>query len=405
MLSIFTARKKSLILNNRQQFLNFLAQTSSSPIGIEVEKAEGIYLYDTSGKKYIDFISGISVSNSGHRHPKVLEAIQKQLDKYLHVMVYGEYIQGPQVQLARKLASLLPENLSVSYFVNSGSEAVEGALKLAKRFTGRGEIIAFKNAYHGSTHGSLSIMGNESMQTAFRPLLPEIKHISINEFTELDQITTSTACVIIEPVQGEAGIIAAKQEYLNALHEKCNKTGTLLIFDEIQTGFGRTGKLFAFQKYGIIPDILLVAKGMGGGLPIGAFIASKEIMSTLSYAPVLGHITTFGGNALCCAAALGNLEAIIEEDMIKSVEKKSQMIVKALTGLPKVKEIRAEGLLIAVELESYEVVQNVINQCLEKGLITDWFLFNDKSLRIAPPLVITEEEIEVSCRILREALV
>lgn len=391
-------------MNNRQLFLNYLAQTSSSPIGIEVEKAEGIYIYDTSGKKYIDFISGISVSNSGHRHPKVLEAIQKQLDKYLHVMVYGEYIQYPQVQLARKLASLLPENLSVSYFVNSGSEAVEGAIKLAKRYTGRGEIIAFNNAYHGSTHGSLSIMGNESMQTAFRPLLPGIKHISINEFAGLEQITTSTACVIIEPVQGEAGIIASQKEYLQALRKKCTQTGTLLIFDEIQTGFGRTGSLFAFEQYEVVPDILVLAKGMGGGLPIGAFISSKEIMSTLSYAPVLGHITTFGGNALCCAAALGNLEAILEERLIAGVEKKSRMIVDALTGLKKVKEIRAAGLMIAVELESYEAVQNVIDQCLEKGLITDWFLFNDRSLRICPPLIITEDEIEISCGILKKVL-
>lgn len=391
-------------MNNRQIFLSYQAQTSPSPIGIEVEKAEGIYIYDSSGKKYIDFISGISVSNSGHRHPKVLKAIQQQMDKYLHVMVYGEYIQDPQVQLAQKLASLLPHELSVSYFVNSGSEAVEGALKLAKRYTGRGEIIAYRNAYHGSSHGSLSVMGNESMQTAFRPLLPQIKHIGINAFSDLEQITEATACVIIEPVQGEAGVIAAEKEYLAALRSRCTETGALLIFDEIQTGFGRTGTLFAFQNYGIIPDILVVAKGMGGGLPVGAFISSKEIMSTLAYNPVLGHITTFGGNALCCAAALGNLEAILEENLISGVEKKSRMIVESLRGLQKVNAIRAAGLLMAVELESYEVVQQVINKCLENGLITDWFLFNDKSLRIAPPLIITEDEIHRSCDILQDAL-
>lgn len=319
-------------------------------------------------------------------------------------MVYGEYIQDPQVQLAQKLASLLPRDLSVSYFVNSGSEAVEGALKLAKRYTGRGEIIAYRNAYHGSSHGSLSVMGNESMQTAFRPLLPQIKHIGINAFSDLEQITEATACVVIEPVQGEAGVIAAQEDYLFALREKCNETETLLIFDEVQTGFGRTGSLFVFQKYGVIPDILVVAKGMGGGLPVGAFISSKEIMSTLAYNPVLGHITTFGGNALSCAAALGNLQAIIEENLIESVEKKSRLIVESFSGLQKVREIRAAGLLIALELESYEVVQQVINKCLENGLITDWFLFNDKSLRIAPPLIITEDEIHRSCKILLDAL-
>lgn len=391
-------------LNNRQLFLKHLAQTSPSPIGIEVEKAEGIYIYDPSGKKYIDFISGISVSNTGHRHPKVLEAIQKQTERYFHVMVYGEYIQDPQVKLSQYLSRLLPDKLSVTYFVNSGSEAAEGALKLAKRYTGRAEIIAYENAYHGSSHGSLSIMGNEKMQIAFRPLLPQIKHIGINDYSDLEQITNSTACVIIEPIQGEAGVIKAQKDYLIALREKCTQTGTLLIFDEVQTGFGRTGSLFAFQNYDVIPDILVVAKGMGGGLPIGAFISSGEIMSTLSYDPVLGHITTFGGNALCCAAALGNLEAIIEENLIEGVEKKSRLIVESFSGLQKVRAIRAAGLLIALEMESYEVVQAVINKCLEKGLITDWFLFNDKSLRIAPPLIISEEEIKLSCAIIREAM-
>lgn len=392
------------MLTDRQLFQRYLAQTSDSPIGLEITRAEGLYLYGPKGESYMDLISGISVSNTGHRHPRVLDAIREQLDKYLHLMVYGEYIQSPQVRLAERLAGLLPPSLSNIYLVNSGSEAVEGALKLAKRFTGRQEIIAMQNAYHGGTHGSLSIMGDETLKKPFYPLLPGISHIRINELEDLRHITSSTACVILEPVQGEAGVIAATREYLSALRSRCDETGCLLIFDEIQTGFGRTGTLFAFEGYGVVPDILTLAKGMGGGLPIGAFISSREIMSTLSHDPILGHITTFGGNPVCCAAALANLEVILDEKLTGMVPEKSELFRKMLSELPGVKEFRSSGLLIALELDNYEHVKAVIDFCLERGVILDWFLFNPRSVRIAPPLIITPDEIRKACTILAEAL-
>jgi acetylornithine/succinyldiaminopimelate/putrescine aminotransferase len=393
------------MITNRQLFLRNLAQTSDSPIELEIERAEGIYLYSTSGKRYTDLISGISVSNTGHRHPKVIAAIKEQLDHYLHLMVYGEYIQAPQVKLASRLAGLLPASLSTTYLVNSGSEAVEGALKLAKRFTGRREIIAFHGAYHGGTHGSLSIMGDERLKKPFYPLLPEVRHLSINAIEDIPQITDLTACVIIEPVQGEAGVIEANQDFLEALKERCTQTGALLIFDEIQTGFGRTGALFAFEKTAVIPDILLLAKGMGGGLPIGAFIASEEIMATLSHDPALGHITTFGGNPVCCAAALANLEVIIEEKLISTVCIKGSIFRESLAGLKGITGFRSAGLLIAIEMENFQKVKGVIDYCLEKGVIIDWFLFNDRSIRIAPPLTISEEEIRESCDIIKAAII
>ncbi len=392
------------MLTQRQLFQTFLAQTSDSPIGLEIERAEGIYLYSAEGKQYTDLISGISVSNTGHRHPAVIGAIKDQLDHYLHLMVYGEYIQSPQVKLAARLAELLPPSLSNTYFVNSGSEAVEGALKLAKRFTGRQEIIAFHNAYHGGTHGSLSIMGEETLKKPFYPLLPAISHIHLNQSRDLETINRQTACVVVEPVQGEAGVIAGKPWFLKALREKCTETGSLLIFDEIQTGFGRTGKLFAFQKQGVIPDILLLAKGMGGGLPIGAFISSKEIMSTLSHDPILGHITTFGGNPVCCAASLANLEVIIGEQLAEQVESKSLLFKELLSGLPGIAEYRSEGLLIAIELDRFESVKRVIDLCLDKGVIVDWFLFNSSSIRIAPPLIISPEQIREACRVVADAI-
>lgn len=392
------------MLTNRQLFLNNLAQTSNSPLALEIIKAEGIYLFDVSGKKYIDLISGISVSNTGHRHPSVVKAIKDQVDKYLHLMVYGEYIQSPQVKLAAALADLLPEKLNNCYFVNSGSEAVEGALKLAKRFTGRGQIVAFNHAYHGSTHGSLSVIGDESYQKPFSPLLPGIKHIEFNSIEALDAITSETACVIIEPVQGEAGIITGNPEFLLALRNRCNKTGALLIFDEIQTGMGRTGYLFAFERYQIIPDILLLAKGLGGGMPIGAFISSKEIMQTLAFNPVLGHITTFGGHPVSCAAALANIEVIINEKLIESVEAKSQLIVQLLTNGKGIREIRHAGLMIALQLDNFTHVKKVIDRCIENGVIIDWFLFNDSSIRIAPPLTISEDEIKEACQIIIASL-
>jgi acetylornithine/succinyldiaminopimelate/putrescine aminotransferase len=392
------------MLTDRQLFLNNLAQTSDSPLALEITKAEGIFIYDSSGKKYFDLISGISVSNTGHRHPAVVKAIKDQADQYLHLMVYGEYIQSPQVKLAGILSGLLPEKLNNCYFVNSGSEAVEGAMKLAKRYTGKREIVAFKKAYHGSTHGALSIIGDESYQTPFGPLLPGIKHIEFNSIEALEAITTETACVIIEPVQGEAGIIPGSREFLIALRKQCDETGSLLIFDEIQTGMGRTGYMFAFEKYGIIPDILLLAKGLGGGMPIGVFISSREIMQTLTFNPVLGHITTFGGHPVSCAAALASLEVIRNEKLIESVEFKRNLIVELLSKSPFINLIRSSGLMIALQLDNFTHVKKVIDNCIEQGVIIDWFLFNDSSIRIAPPLTISEEQIREACRIILESL-
>ena len=388
------------MLSNRELFYSFLAQTSEAPLALEIEHAEGIWLTGADGKKYLDLIAGTSVSNTGHRHPEVLKAIRTQLDRYLHLEVYGECIEAPQVKLAAKLASILPPSLSNTYLVNSGSEAVEGALKLAKRFTGRGEIVAFHNAYHGSTQGSLSVMGNDDLKVPFYPLLPGIKHITFNRADELEVITGNTAGVIIEPVQGEAGVISVTPEYVKALRNRCNETGALLIFDEVQTGFGRTGNMFAFEKYGIVPDILVLAKGLGGGMPIGAFVSSREIMQTLSRNPALGHITTFGGHPVCCAAALANLEVIINEKLAEQVEAKSALFRKMLAGHPAVKDYRSSGLMIAVELHSEKAAEETVQQCIKAGLITDWFLFNACSIRIAPPLIITENEIIYACNLL-----
>ena len=391
------------MITNRQLFTSYLAQTSDFPLSLEIEKAEGVYMYDVSGKKYLDLISGISVSNIGHRHPKVLQAIKEQLDKYLHLMVYGEYIQSPQVKLAALLASKLPPALSCSYFVNSGSEAIEGALKLAKRYTGKTEIISFKNAYHGSSHGALSVMGNEIFKNAFRPLLPDIRICEFNKEQELEKITSKTACVIIEPIQGEAGVRIPDYGFLMKLRRKCDQTKTLLIFDEIQTGFGRTGTLFAFEQFGVIPDIITIAKGMGGGMPIGAFISSKEIMDTLKDNPVLGHITTFGGHPVSCAASQGCLESILEEKLIDTIYEKEQLF-KSLLIHPAIIEVRGKGLLLAVEFTNYEFNKKVIDRCIEKGVITDWFLFCDNSMRIAPPLTIELEEINYACSIILQSI-
>jgi acetylornithine/N-succinyldiaminopimelate aminotransferase len=392
------------MLTDRQLFLNHLAQTSDSPLALEITKGEGIYIYDISGKRYIDLISGISVSNTGHRHPEVVKAIKDQSDKYLHLMVYGEYIQSPQVRLAAMLASLLPEKLNNCYFVNSGSEAVEGALKLAKRYTGRRKIVAFNKAYHGSTQGCLSVIGDESYQTPFGPLLPGVTHIEFNSTEALKAITAETACVILELVQGEAGIIAGSKEFVTALRDRCNETGAFLIIDEIQTGLGRTGTMFAFESYGIIPDILLLAKGLGGGMPIGAFISSHEIMQSLTFNPVLGHITTFGGHPVSCAAALANLKVIINERLVESVDQKSSHFVELLSKSQVIKQIRVAGLMIALQLDNYTHVKKVIDHCIENGVITDWFLFNDSSIRIAPPLTINEDQIKVACNVILEAL-
>jgi len=388
------------MLTERDLFFRHLAQTSDAPLALEIERAEGIYLYDKTGKSYVDLISGISVSSIGHRHPRVIKAIHDQLEHYLHLMVYGEYIQSPQVQLAQKLTSLLPDALQSCYFVNSGSEAVEGALKLAKRFTGRSGICSFKNAYHGSSHGSLSVMGNESFKQAFRPLLPDVHILGFNNEADLQRINNTTACVLIEPIQGEAGIIAASGQFLTSLRKRCDETGALLIFDEIQTGFGRTGKMFAFEHFDIVPDILTLAKAMGGGMPIGAFISSPVIMNSLSNSPALGHITTFGGHPVNCAAAIANLEVLLDEKLIESVAEKESLFLKLLGNHTLVKQIRSAGLLIALEMNDFETNKQVIDIAVEKGVITDWFLFNPQSMRIAPPLTITISEIEQACKVI-----
>jgi acetylornithine/succinyldiaminopimelate/putrescine aminotransferase len=391
------------MLSNKQLFLINTAQTSDFPRLLEVDRAEGSYIIDTQGKKYLDLVSGFAVSNLGHRHPKVIEAIKKQLDKYLHVTVYGEYVQAPQVKFAEKLASVLPETLSSVYFTNSGAEACEGALKLAKKYTNRSQIIAFNQSYHGSTHGALSVMGNEEYKQAYRPLLPDIHFINLNHVNDLDLITDETACVILEVIQGEAGVKVPDLAYIKALRMKCDQTGTLLIFDEIQTGFGRTGKLFAFEHFGVIPDILMLAKGMGGGMPIGGFIASKQIMDVLKDNPILGHITTFGGHPVSCAAGLATLQAILDEKLVAGVFAKEELFKKHLVH-PKIKEIRGKGLMLSIQLDSFSQVEEVSKRCVAKGVIIDWFLHCDTAMRIAPPLIITNEEIVFACHVICETL-
>ena len=391
------------MLSPRQLFLLNTAQTSPFPRLLEIERAEGMYLYDQSGKSYMDLVSGFAVSNIGHRHPRVVQAIKNQADKYLHLTVYGEYVQSPQVKFAEKLSSILPDSLGSVYFVNSGAEATEGAMKLAKRFTGRSALIACRNSYHGSTQGALSVMGNEYYKQAYRPLLPEIRFIEFNKIADLEHISAGTAAVIIETIQGEAGVRVPDLEYMKALRKKCDQTGTLLILDEIQTGFGRTGKLFGFENFNIKPDILLLAKGMGGGMPIGAFISSHEIMSALKENPILGHITTFGGHPVSCAAGLANLEVILEENLVNDVAIKESLFKKYLQH-PEIKEVRGKGLMLSIQLSSFEQVEFVSNYCADKGIIIDWFLHCDTAMRIAPPLIISEEEIKLACRIILDAL-
>ena len=393
-----------MISNLRQLFLEHVGQTSDYPMMLEVERAEGVYLYGPNGKLWIDLISGVSVSAVGHGNPAVIEAICRQARDYLHLMVYGEAIEAPQVRYAQRIASLLPDPLDSVYFVNSGSEAVEGALKLAKRYTGRTEMIYYKNAYHGSTHGSLSVMGGETFRNAFRPLLPDTRQIRFNEPDDLQYITSRTACVIIEPVQGEGGIIPVRRDYLQALRDRCNETGTLLIYDEIQTGLGRTGTLYFFQHYGIVPDILCTAKAFGGGMPLGAFIASKRVMDVLKTNPVLGHITTFGGHPVCCAAGLAALEYTLSEGLMEQAESKGALYEKLLGDHPLVREIRRVGLLMAIEFGDAELTARIVWDAVEAGLMTEWFMFHETAMRIAPPLTITPAEIEESCTILRKVL-
>jgi acetylornithine/succinyldiaminopimelate/putrescine aminotransferase len=389
-------------VTERELFLKHVAQTSPSPLAFEISKAEGCLLYDVKGKEFIDLIGGISVANIGHRHPKVIEAIKAQLDAYMHVMVYGEFIESPQVQYAKLLTDNLPASLNSVYFANSGAEAIEGSMKLAKRITNRTQIIAFKNSYHGSTQGALSIIGDEYWRNAFRPLLPDVLHLEYNSFESLDEISERTACVIAETIQAEAGIIIPSKEWIQALRKKCSETGTLLILDEIQAGFGRTGKLWGFEDFQIIPDILVLGKALGGGMPLGAFIADKKLMSAFTENPVLGHITTFGGHPVCCASGMSSMKVLLEEKLIDGVKVKEELL-KSLLVHKKIKAVRSFGLWIAVEFDSFETNKKIIDECIKNGVMTDWFLFASNCLRISPPLTISEEQIKKACKIILKA--
>lgn len=399
-------------ISHRQHFFDHIAQTSDFPLALEIEKAEGVYMYGTDGKRYLDLISGIGVSNVGHRHPEVLAALHEQLDRHMHLLVYGEFVQSTQVQLAKALTDTLnfdSENSSPFgkidnvYFTNSGTEAVEGAMKLAKRFTGRAEFISCYNAYHGSTQGALSLSGSESFKQNFRPLLPGIRNIEHCKIEDLEFITSKTAAVIIEIIGGESGVRVPTLEYVKALREKCTEVGALFILDEVQTGFGRTGSFWAFEQYAIYPDVLLSAKGMGGGMPIGAFMASQEVMSVFKNNPVLGHITTFGGHPVSSAASLAALQVTLKENLAEKSIAKGELF-KALLMHPKIKEVRGKGLMLAAEMDSFEVLKQTIDSCIAKGVITDWFLFCDNSMRLAPPLIITEEQIREGCAVIMEVL-
>ena len=389
-------------MTHREIFLHHVAQTSTAPLALEIVKAECCTLYDADGKEYIDLIGGISVANTGHRHPKVIEAIQKQLDAYLHIMVYGEFVEAPQVQYAKLLSDNLPATLNSVYFTNSGAEAVEGAMKLAKKITNRTQIIAFNKSYHGSTQGALSVMGDEYWRNAFRPLLPDVFHLEYNSFESLYSITKRTACVIAETVQAEAGILVPSIEWMQALQKKCKETGTLLILDEIQAGFGRTGKLWGFEYFDIVPDILLLGKALGGGMPLGAFIADKKLMDAFTNNPVLGHITTFGGHPVCCAAGMAAMKALLDEGWIDTVKEKENLFHSLLIH-PKIKAVRSFGLWIAVEFDSFETNKKIIDACIAEGVLTDWFLFASNCLRISPPLIIGEEQIRTACAVIIDA--
>lgn len=379
--------------------MRHVAQTSIAPMALEIVKAESALLYDVNGREYIDLIGGISVANVGHRHPKVIQAIKDQLDAYLHIMVYGEFIESPQVEYAKLLTDHLPSSLNSVYFTNSGTEAIEGAMKLAKRFTGRSEIIAFNNSYHGSTQGALSIMGSEYWRNAFRPLLPGIFHFDHNSPKAIKAITEDTSCVIMETVQGEAGIISPSNDWIQTLRKKCTETGALLILDEIQTGFGRTGKLWGFDHFNIVPDVLLLGKALGGGMPLGAFIADQKLMSVLMDNPVLGHITTFGGHPVCCAAGLAAFKALLDEEMISEIKTKEELF-KSLLVHKNIRSVRSFGLWLAIEFDSFETNKRTIDHCISNGVLTDWFLFASNCLRISPPLIISGEQIKKACETL-----
>lgn len=383
----------------RQRFLRNVGQTSDGPMLIEVDRADGIYLYGPDGRRYIDLISGVSVSNVGHNNRRVIDAVCDQARDYMHLMVYGEMVERPQVMFAEKIVSQLPDSLNSVYFVNSGSEANEGAMKLAKRATGRTEMISFRNAYHGSTHGALSVMGDEYFKHSFRPLLPDVRHIRFNELSDLQYITTRTACVIVEPVQGEGGFVLPADGFLQALRNRCTETGTILIFDEIQTGFGRTGAMFALTKFGVTPDILTIAKAMGGGMPIGGFVASRELMGVLKTDPPLGHITTFGGHPVSCAAGLAALNFLIDTGLVDEVEAKSLRFASRLVH-PSIREVRRCGLMLAVDFGDSAMAADIVSRLIGRGVVTEWFLFCDTAMRIAPPLTITEAQIDEACDII-----
>ncbi len=391
-------------MSNEELFLNKLGQTNQFPYLIEVERAEGIYIYDKNGKAYMDMIAGVAVNNIGNRHPKVVEAIKNQVDKYLHVMVYGEFIQDSNIAFAQNLTSLLPDSLNCVYPVNSGTEAIEAALKLAKRVTGRTEIISFRGSYHGSTHGALSVSGNETKKIAYRPLLPDVRFIKLNEFADLDQITAKTAGVILETVQGDAGVRISNSEFLKALRERCDEVGALLIFDEIQCGMGRTGKMFAFEHSGVIPDILTLGKALGGGMPIGALVSSKANLHEFTYNPMLGHITTFGGHPVVTASANAFLEVMKTEIDFEEVERKGQLLVDLLKVDAEIIEIRRIGMMFAFDMKSFERVEKVVKRNLELGLISFWFLSHPYSFRLSPPLNITEAEIRKAAGIILQAI-
>tara|TARA_B100000497_G_scaffold17370_1_gene20454 strand:+ start:4203 stop:5381 length:1179 start_codon:yes stop_codon:yes gene_type:complete len=384
-------------------FIKYQAQTTPHPLGMQISYAEGSFIYDQNKKRYLDFVAGVSACSLGHRHPKVINAIKKQLDSYMHVMVYGEYIQSPAVKLSKLLSDHLPQKLKKTYLTNSGTEAVDGAMKLARRYTGRSEIIAANKAYHGNTMGALSIMGYEERKHPFRPLIPDVRFIEFNNHKDLSKITCKTAAVILETIQGGAGFIQPLNGYLTKVQKRCNEVGALLILDEIQPGIGRTGKLFGFENYNCIPDVVITGKGLGGGMPIGAFTASEEMMNSLSHHPKLGHITTFGGHPVIAAAALATLKEITRSTIVPDTLYKENLIRKELKH-PLIKEIRGKGLMLALMVESAEIANKIVHQSKENGLILFWLLFEPKAIRISPPLTITKKEILLGCDIIVKVL-
>lgn len=390
-------------ISNKELFLQHVAQTSSAPIGLEITKAKGIHLWDSSEKKYVDLISGFSVCNIGHSHPAVVKAVQEQAAEYMHLIVYGEFVESPQVQYAKLLTDHLPASLNCVYFTNSGAEATEGAMKLAKRITGRSKMIAFHNAYHGSTQGALSVMGGEYWRNAFRPLLPDILHFNYDDDVVIESIDSSVACVILETVQAESGITVPRKEWLQAIRKKCDEHCVLLIFDEIQAGFGRTGTLWAFEQFDVVPDVLLLGKALGGGMPLGAFIADKKLMSTLTYDPVLGHITTFGGHPVSCAAGKAAFEVLLTEGKLSTIKEKEKILQEQLNHTAIV-EKRSHGLWMSLQFQDNTMNQKIVHRCVQNGLITDWFLFAPDRLRIAPPLIITHEELDTVCEMIHKSI-